>query len=244
MSIELKRVYIRHKENYPESEVEYYAQRGFQMFGCETLPFYGFGDIQEIKDLGPEVGLVGYVGDIKEALSTVGKQVPDNIDYPVELNGYLGRDILITSLEEIRKRPGKQVFIKPVQHKLFSGFVWNGDESSRTRIASCHDNTRIYCSQVLDIVAEYRCFVLDEEILDVRLYKGDWKYHPGRDTIEYAVADLVSPNRAYCIDFGVLRNGKNIFIEMNEGYSFGHYGLKPELVARMLSARWNEMLLK
>jgi len=49
-----------------------------------------------------------------------------------------------------------------------------------------------------------------------------------------------APN-AYCLDWGVLQDGRTVLVEMNEGYAFGHYGLNPISYARMLSARWFEM---
>jgi hypothetical protein len=244
MNLEVKKFYIRHKENYPESEVQDYAQRGFQLFGCETAPFYGFGDIQKIEDLGPEVGLAGYVGDIKEALSKIGKPHPENVDYPDELKEFLGRDISISTLEEIRNHPGKEVFIKPIEQKLFTGFVWSGDDISRRRICTLGNEVKVFTCESLNIISEYRCFILDFEILDCRRYKGDWHVAPSLGTVYYALDFLRGVKkfpRAFCLDWGILKSGETILIEMNEGYAFGHYGMAPDLVARMLSARWNEM---
>jgi len=241
MNLEVRKFYIRHKENCPESEVQDYAQRGFELFGCETAPFYGFGDIQKIEDLGPEVGLAGYVGDIKEALTKIGKPHPENVDYPNELKEFLGRKIEISTLGEIRNHPGKNVFIKPIEHKLFTGFVWNGDEISRRRICTRGDEVKIFTCEALEIVSEYRSFILDFEVIDCRRYKGDWNVAPNKSVVNTAVAMMSGVPRAFCLDWGILKNGRTILVEMNEGYAFGHYGLAPDLVARMLSARWNEM---
>lgn len=241
MNLELRKIYIRHRENYPETEVQYYAWLGFHNYGTETVPFYGFGDIQNIDDLGPEVGICGYIGDVHEALRKINKPIPENVDYPKELKEYLGRNISISTLEEVRKHPGKSMFIKPLEHKLFTGFVWNGSFEAERRLAGLLGSTKVYVSEPKNILSEYRCFVLDGEILDCRKYKGDWSLTPYKHDVNLTVSIMKNYSRAFCLDFGVLDTGETILVEMNEGYAFGHYGLRPDLFARMISARWSEM---
>ena len=40
------------------------------------------------------------------------------------------------------------------------------------------------------------------------------------------------------MDFGITAEGRILFIEMNDGYSLGFYGLELSLYARLLVARW------
>ena len=135
----------------------------------------------------------------------------------------------------------KNVFIKPIEQKLFTGFVWNGDEVSRRRICTHGNEVKIFTCEALKIVSEYRSFILDFEVLDCRRYKGDWNIAPNKSIVNTAVAMMAGFPRAFCLDWGILESGETILVEMNEGYAFGHYGMAPDLVARMLSARWNEM---
>ena len=61
----LGKVYVRFKEGHPDSPNTFAAFDGFTQLGAEIgVPFEGFGDIEQITDLGPEVGLVGFVGDV------------------------------------------------------------------------------------------------------------------------------------------------------------------------------------
>jgi hypothetical protein len=69
------------------------AYDGFRQLGVEMAPFEVFGDIATLSDLGPEVALSGYVGDVLAALAQLGKQRPPNIDYPEELRPWLGREV-------------------------------------------------------------------------------------------------------------------------------------------------------
>lgn len=45
----------------------------------------------------------------------------------------------------------------------------------------------------------------------------------------------------YAAGFGVTRGGRTLFIEVNDGYSLGSYGLQRNLYAQLLSARWAEL---
>ena len=47
---------------------------------------------------------------------------------------------------------------------------------------------------------------------------------------------------AFCLDIGILSNGNIELVEINDAYSFGHYGLIPELYAQMLEERWIELV--
>lgn len=199
-------------------------------------------DIDSLNDLSPSVGVSGYIGDIHRALTVLNKPIPQNIDYPIQLRHILGRTLKQTTLKEIRESITPQ-FIKPdIEHKLFNGFVFDNSISSRRKIVTCSDDTTVWASDLINIVSEYRTFILDNQILDCRRYKGEWKYVPDFNIINESVNLMKSScPRAYCLDFGVLDNGKTVLIEMNEGFSFGHYGLHPVLYARMLSPRWNEL---
>lgn len=237
--IEATKFYIRHREKYPETELQTHALLGFQKFGVETVPFYGFGDVEHIDDLGPTVGVAGYVGDVHAALQKMGRPIPENIDYPPELEHMLGRTMRRTTLGYVRRQI-RPIFTKPVDLKIFSGFVWTGDTASQRRCYGLDDDVKVWVSDPVEMLAEYRTYILDGEILDCRRYKGDWSKAPSRETVETAVR-LMPRQRAYCLDFAVLNNGETVLVERSDAFSMGHYGLLPTLYAKMLSARWHEM---
>lgn len=242
--IEADKFYIRHREGYPETELQDYARRGFWTLGIETASFEWVDDIDKLNDLSPTVGIAGYIGDVHHALRKMGKPIPQNIDYPEPLLDFLGRPLRRGVLGDVRNSINT-VFIKPeIDHKLFTGFVWNGDELSRRKVVTLPDEVPVWICDPIILLAEYRTFILDDQILDCRKYKGDWGYVPDRKVIEAAVQEMKGfAPRAYCLDFGVTNENKSVLVEMNEGFSMGHYGLHPVNYARMLSARWNELTL-
>jgi hypothetical protein len=239
----LTKVYIRYREDMPDGVNNFAAQEGFRARGVETAPFYGFGDLQTLEDLGHDVGVVGFVGDVHEALRTLGKSVPSPIDYPKSLNGYLDRYLFKAMLGDVFKST-QRLFVKPVQPKLFTGFLWEGPQRAFIRTAGLPNDTEVWISEAIEFLAEYRVFVLDGEILDVRRYKGDWSRSLSLEhTKEATAAYCREPGcpRAFCLDLGVTGRSPCCLVEVNEAYAFGHYGLRSELYAQMLEATWQEL---
>lgn len=237
----LHKVYIRHREQLPDSHNTFAAWEGFRELGVKTVPYYGFGDIETFEDLGPEVGLVGFLGDVWEALKKAGKPRPTPCDYPEELSvPWLGRKVWRTTLGVMR-RTVQPTFIKPVEEKLFTGFIWRGGGMEAVRIADCGDDTPIWASEIIHFESEHRVYVKDEQILDVRRYKGDWAIAPDREMVESAVRAFQSAPRAYSLDFGITKGGRTLLVEVNDGYALGCYGMQPALYAQMLEARWEEL---
>lgn len=236
----LRKVYVRFKEDHPDSPNTFAAWTGFNEMGVETVPFYGFGDVEQLPDLGPEVGVVGFVGDVQTALKTIGVPKPEAIDYPEELANFMGRKIWCSTLGVIR-RTVEPTFIKPVQGKLFTGFVWRGAGIEAVRIATCDDDTPVWCSEVFEFASEYRAYLRDGEILDVKHYKGDWSLAPSRQMVEYVISCYKSAPRGCSVDFGVTPMGLTFIVEANDGYALGNYGLNPALYAQLLAARWEEL---
>lgn len=248
MDLDVRKFYVRHREQYPETEIQDHARRGFWALGAEVVPYFGFGDIDLMEDLGPEVGLSGYIGDIHQGLRRIGRPMPESVDYPEPLRDFLRRGIQKTVMREVRRSPERR-FVKPVEQKLFTGLVWDFEKSTRLKLAHVPDDAPVWISEVIRLESEYRVFILDNEILDCRLYKGDWSMAPSKTDVKEMV-DAMAPTapRAYCLDVGVASwsgylqsRTQTVLVEMNDGFAMGHYGLRPELYARMLSARWSEM---
>jgi len=241
--IEATKFYIRHREGYPETVMQAYARQGFAECGVETGIFEWIDDLDEISDLGPTVGVAGYIGDVHRALKVMGRPIPVNVDYPNWLRHLLGRNIRRGFLGDVRASRGP-VFIKPVQHKEFTGMVWEGSATDRRKIVTQPDDVEIWISDFVKFKSEYRSYILNDVVIDVRHYKGDWSLAPNRSIVEDAAALLALKKeapRAYCLDWGIDEQGRTLLVEMNDSFALGHYGLHPVLYARMLSARWCEM---
>lgn len=87
-----------------------------------------------------------------------------------------------------------------------------------------------------------------DELADIRPYKGDYHYHFDAEVIDQVVeAFRTIPDRPMgcSIDFAVaVKDGREqtIFLEMNDGYALGNYGLYHLNYAKLISARWSQLL--
>jgi hypothetical protein len=238
--VTVRKAYIRYREDLPESVNNFAALDGFRQLGVETAPFYGFGDIEELTDLGPEVMVVGFVGDVWNALRKMGRPLPKPMDYPEELRPWLGREVSRSTLGDVRRKLDP-FFFKPVEEKLFTGFVWRSAMGDQIRVASLPDETEVWVSDEVEFVSEYRCFVQDDELVGVRHYKGDAFVAPKKALVLEAIQAFQSGPRAYSLDFGVTDSGETKLVEVNDAYALGHYGLPSITYARLIDARWEEL---
>lgn len=213
------------------------AYQGFREMGFEIVRFCGEEKLRESER---EDIVVGYVDTVRQRLFDFGITTPE-IDYPDELQKYLGRKIWKSTMNEINNDPTKWgVFVKPLEDKQFTGVVVNSPKD----LIGCGlegANQDVYCSEVVEFAAEWRCFVRYGRILDVRQYKGDWRRHFDPNVIESAVKDYSSAPAGYSADFGLTTDGRTLLIEINDGYALGCYGLFYLDYAKLLSARWAEL---
>jgi len=242
----INKAYIRFRENLPDNPNTFAAAEGFSQRGAEIVPFYGFGDLETFKDVGPETIVCGNIGDVWAALKALNVEIPPPVDYPEHLNWMFGREISRATLGEIRNST-KIRFVKPTTQKLFTGFVWDPhDPRCRLNVAVYPDETQCWTSNVVEFVSEWRCFVRNKEVIGVKHYKGDWSKSPKKLILEKAVSDSntcgLMPD-AYSVDAGVTANGQTLLVEVNEGYALGHYGLASILYAGFLETRWKQLTL-
>lgn len=232
------KVYIRKSfDNEIGSHNFYAAYDGFKQMGFE-IRF--FKNVEEIVDNNKEDIIVGYVDEVRKVLKQHGIITPE-IDYPEELKEFLGRKVWTSKLSVIANNPDNwNVFIKPVEDKRFTGVVVRSTKDL-IGCGTCGEDTDILCSEVVNFVSEWRCFVRYGRILDIRRYRGDWRKHFDPKIVESVVANFKSAPKGYAVDFGLTENGQTLMIEVNDGYSLGYYGLFNLDYAKLLSARWAEL---
>lgn len=101
------------------------------------------------------------------------------------------------------------MFVKPVRDKAFTGTVINGPQDL-IGCGSCYENYEVLCTEVLDIRREWRGFMIYDELIDLRPYKGDYHYQYDPEVIDRVVAAFCTiPNRLMgcSIDFAVISQG-------------------------------------
>lgn len=124
--------------------------------------------------------------------------------------------------------------------KVFTGRVVNGTHDL-IGIGLPFDYP-IWISEVVEFIAEWRCFVLDGRVLDVRPYTGDYHAQFDPSVIDKAISCWKDAPIAYGLDIGVTSDGRTLVVEVNDGYALGNYGLSPLNSINFHKARWKEMV--
>lgn len=204
--------------------------------------FYTKNLIRKQIALEKETLVVGGIPSVHQSFKQLGIDIPTINDYPEEIKKFLHRNICIKLAKDINHFP---CFIKPaLRLKKFTGFVINGREDLRGFV-HVSGNELCYVSDIVNFVSEWRVFVLDQKILDIRpcpTNNDNDKFELDLNQIEQAVKLLGNQKIGYAVDFGLLDNHETALIEVNDGYSIGSYGLTKELYFSVLSNRWFQLM--
>ena len=77
-----------------------------------------------------------------------------------------------------------------------------------------------------------------------RRYEGDGP-DPDLAFVHAVVAEWTATGRsasAYGMDFGVVDGGDTVFLELNDGFALGSYGLADDLYTNLVMTRWHELV--
>ncbi len=238
------KAYIQHSKGTPININAATALIGFEAMGYEIVrPEQAPWAIK----ISPDDLVHGNINFVLKKLAAMGIEPPKTMEVPNCLNGYLGRITGFTTMKTIRKLSDHPVFIKPKgAHKLFDGHVVR-EFNNLIYTSHLPDDTYVLTSEVVKFVSEYRCFVLNGELVGCKHYKGNFMLFPDPKIIERAIYDhhlYANPPAAYSIDFGITDDGKTLLIELNDSYSLGCYGLAPHIYCQMIKARWEELTAK
>ena len=237
------RAFIQHDDaSLPTNVNTYSALRGFELLGANIVPFMA-DDAASVGARAAEDDVVaGYVGIVHRVWDAMGVERASVATWPRSLERHLGRRTWTSTLGEIRGRTDP-VFIKPLANqKSFTGHVRNAGGCDAMRTAMLADETPVACSEVVAFESEWRCFILEGSILDVRRYRGSFRAVPDWNVLDECVAEFDGAPVGYAMDLGVLVDGRTVLVEVNDGYSLGSYGLAPVMYARLLEARWREVV--
>lgn len=226
------------KAGMPYSINGYVAMLGFKEMGFEIVPFRDYAAVAD--QLAREDLVVGGIGTVRRRLEALGVAI-EEIDYPAELEPYLGRKVWTSTMNTINSHPEMwPVFVKSVAGKKITGKVIRSPRDLMG-LGSSYEDPEVRCSEVVDFVAEWRCYVRYGQVEGVRPYFGDWHYHYDPAVIEHCLADYRSQPAGFSLDIGVTKQGQTLLVEVNEGYSLAAYGLTSIRYAKLLSARWAEL---
>ena len=227
------------------------AMYGFRELGAEIIPYH---KIDEIYDrVNREDIVLDYIDQCNSIFSKFGIE-PSIPDYPKVMDKFLGRKICKDTINSISRSEAKWsagYFVKPVRSKVFTGKII----SSISDLVGCGNYSEDYdvlVSESLDICAEWRCFILYDEIVDVRPYgllldrnRKSYKYHYDFKVLDSMLEAFVKWDErpiSCSMDICVTKDGQTLLVEINDAYSLGCYGLASVFYAKLISARWSQIL--
>jgi len=221
------------------------AAQGFYELGAEIIGYNLVSDIYDIAQR-EDIVLDGIVqcNYIFDKFTTH----PELCDYPEVLRPFMGRNIWASTINHFNAHPEEWgCFVKPVSHKEFTGRVVR-TPADLIGCGNYSKNNEILCTDVVDIKREWRGFIRYDELVDIRPYKGDWHYNYDSAVVDACLTAFRTwkERPAACsLDFAVIeKDGKEqtIFLEQNDAYSLGSYGLYHSDYAKLVSARWAQVM--
>lgn len=249
------KIYIQALNNFPIADWAVSAYLGFKE---RQADIYLFENIEEVPRQ-RNVILVAFIEDTNKWLADMGipPKMALNIPEALSKDCFVGRLIWTTWLGWYRKMNERlktdklisglvdpyPVFVKPAgRAKEFVAGVVRSEKDLDLFFHDLPNETRLFCSEVVDFVSEYRVFVCEGRVLGIKHYLGDFFTFPDTELIKAMVDDYRGAPAGYSLDVGVLQDGRTVLVECNDGWSLGNYGLDPNLYVRLLVARWRELM--
>lgn len=210
---------------------------------------------------------LGSVEFVRQAMAIVGVEEPPSFTYPGVLGPLLGRDVRLERLGDVAARVGTaSVFVKPLQTKLFTGFLWRPGEPDAAygehdreqlrrllALSTSAPDTRVFASTPIAIRSEWRYYVQEGVVLGHARYddKDEDDVEPSSAVLQQAV-DLMKIAAAdgmpqtYGLDLARLQDGRTVLVEVNDAWALGLYAgaLSAERYIGMLHSRWSELLAR
>lgn len=227
------------------------AMYGFRDLGAIIRPYHKITDI--IDEVTAEDICVDYIDQCLFVFDHFGK-TPSVPNYPEVLRPFLGRKVwqdTINSIASDEKKWSAGNFVKPIREKAFTGKIISSLKDL-VGTGSGYENYDVLVSEPIRIAAEWRCFILKDRIVDVRPYGllmnedyDGYLYHYDASVLSKMMESFRKwedrPDSC-SIDICVTRDGRTLLLEVNDCLSLGCYGLPGVVYAKMISARWSQVL--
>lgn len=232
------KVYIKSLNGIPTDDWGFTAYLGFRQ---RQLSIIFYEDIEEVPSSKYNI-VVGHIEDTISFLKRLNIEIPKVLNIPQELLKYTKRDIEIMTMKQFKQQTKLPIFVKPESKlKEFVAGVITKESSRKDFFNDISDDSLVLTSSVIDIVSEYRGFVIEGELKSLQYYRGELDYYPDCKVIREAIKDFKSSPIAYSIDFGVTSSNETVLIECNDGWSLGSYGCESSIYVKLLLKRWLEM---
>ncbi len=240
--------YIQYKDEFPVTVDMAIALHGFKDSLIDIKPFTYEQIIN--NEISNEIlkrnVFVGTTITMQEIFKRLNK-VPDSITFPD-----IRTDFKNSSLGEVIKQFEIDlipVFVKPLEIKLFDGYVLK-HEYDLSYLKVYPRDTKVMFSPVYDILAEFRIYVANDQIADIKNYGGDVLL-PLQEQHIKEIKQILKDNRykknfptTYTMDVAICRSPSPEFLvlEYNDFWAIGNYGLDHIEYAKFLRQRYFEII--
>ena len=237
------KAYIISENNFPLTDWALHAYLGFKE---KSMPIVLFEDIMEVP-LSKTNIVVADIDATHAYIKRFGGTLPKALNIPEELMSFTDRNIRYMTMGEFKQDTELPIFIKgnnlaKEYSSIFQAGVITKESSRRDFFNGVPDDFPVLVSSYLDIVSEYRGYVIDGQLKGIKHYLGDIRVFPDMKVVDAAIEAYKTQPKGYSIDFGITADGKTVLIEANDGYSLGNYGLEPALYSSLLAKRWIEIM--
>jgi hypothetical protein len=193
---------------------------------------------------------VGSVEFVRAAMALAEVPEPPNLSYATEALSFLHRDVSLISAERARRLG--PIFVKPVETKLFTGFVFDGREPRASLSSHTLDQLRVFEAMPADAsvwvstpvawLSEWRYYVQEGVVRGKARYDSEDDEDaplPDFQIVQECIKAL-SIKHPFAIDLGVLSTGQTALVEVNDAWAIGLYSgaLSPREYFEFLHARW------
>lgn len=110
---------------------------------------------------------------------------------------------------------------------LYQGCVFES-EYDLYQVHKVSRTLKLFCSEVMTWVNEYRIYVVHSEIRSINCYAGNAFISVDIKEVNRAIQILDKASESYAgytIDFRVSASGQTALIEMNDGFAIGTYNI-------------------
>jgi hypothetical protein len=137
---------------------------------------------------------------------------------------WTNRKINITTLSDA-KYIDFPAFIKPVVPKIFRAGIYRNLRDLETECYQLELETPVYVSEIVDIIAEVRCFIFNGQVMTLSVYEGNGELNEARNFINRFIKCNKSliPN-SLVLDVGLINNRGWSVIEANAAWGAGLNG--------------------
>ena len=187
--------------------------------------------------------VVGSVQDSHYILKKLGI-TPPNFYIPEGAESFCGRNIYKATIKAVKdkKDNGEKFFFKPVNTKEFPAQqVIDKFSFMAYPEQELADGMECWVSDLINIISEYRVFIINKEAVGCQYYLGDFRKYVDWNVVDNCIKSIKIQPIGWTLDFGVTDDGQTILIEANDGYSIGDYGLYPPIYVQLLEKRWREL---